>query len=267
VNVVGRGFLAHYLVEAFADRYPDVTVIAAGVTKTLAASVADFDREAELVYDVARRCRWQGRTVVFFSTSSDGMYGALDSPGHEDGPVFPTTPYGRHKLGIEAVLAQCGARWLAVRLSHVVGRGQQPHQLVPALATQIGKGVVTVRRNVYRDLIDVRHVVAALDRLLAHEISDQVVNVATGYPERVERIVTEIERRIGVVAQREIIETADPVRTLISTERLRKVLPEWDDYGFGPNYLPSLLDRYVGPVRVDAPTALDGAVVTAAEGV
>jgi nucleoside-diphosphate-sugar epimerase len=246
VDVVGRGFLAHHLVDAFADSYPDVTVVAAGVTKTLAASVADFDREANLVYDVARRCRRQGRTVVFFSTSSDGMYGAADSPGHEDGPVFPTTPYGRHKLGIEAVLARCGARWLTVRLSHVVGRGQQPHQLVPALAAQIGTGSVTVHRNVYRDLIDVRHVMVALDRLLANGIRDQIVNVASGYPERVERIVTEIERRLGVTAHREMIEKPGTVRTVISTERLCAVMPEWDELGFGPDYLPALLDRYVG---------------------
>ncbi len=259
MDVVGRGFLAHYLVEAFEDRYPDVTVVAAGVTKTLAASVADFDREANLVYDVARRCRWQGRTIVFFSTSSDGMYGALDSPGHEDGPVFPTTPYGRHKLGIEAVLARSGARWLTVRLSHVVGSGQQPHQLVPALVTQIGTGVVTVHQNVYRDLIDVRHVVAALDRLLANEIGNQIVNVASGYPERVERVVTEIERRLGSTARREMIEKPNAVRTVISTARLRAVFPDWDDFGFGPHYLPTLLDRYVGPVRAAVPAALDAA--------
>jgi nucleoside-diphosphate-sugar epimerase len=253
VEVVGRGFLARYLNEAFEDRYPNVTVIAAGVTKTLAAAVADFDREANLVYDVARHCRRQGRTVVFFSTSSDGMYGAPDSPGHEDGAVFPTTPYGRHKLGIEAVLARCGARWLTVRLSHVVGAGQQPHQLVPALTTQIGTGTVTVHQGVHRDLIDVRHVVAALDRLLANEVSDQIVNVASGYPERVERIVTEIERRIGSTAHHELIPKPNAVRTVISTARLRSVFPDWDDFGFGPHYLPPLLDRYVGPVRAAVP--------------
>jgi nucleoside-diphosphate-sugar epimerase len=259
VDVVGRGFLAHYLVEAFGDRHPDVTVVAAGVTKTLAASVVDFDREATLVYEVARRCRWQGRTVVFFSTSSDGMYGALDSPGHEEGPVFPTTPYGRHKLAIEAVLARCGARWLALRLSHVVGSGQQPHQLVPALTTQIRTGVVSVHKNVYRDLIDVRHVMAALDRLLAREVTDQIVNVATGYPERVERVVTEIERRLGTTARREIVDKPGAVRTVISTARLRAIMPEWDELGFGPNYLPSLLDRYVGPVHTRNDAVVSGA--------
>jgi nucleoside-diphosphate-sugar epimerase len=178
------------------------------------------------------------------------MYGAPDSPGHEDGPVFPTTPYGRHKLGIEAVLARCGARWLTVRLSHVVGRGQQPHQLIPALTAQIATGTVSVHRNVYRDLIDVRHVMVALDRLLANGISNEIVNVAAGYPERVERIVTEIERRLGVTAQREMVEKPGTVRTVISIARLCAVAPEWDELGFGPDYLPALLDRYVGAPAV-----------------
>jgi nucleoside-diphosphate-sugar epimerase len=113
-----------------------------------------------------------------------------------------------------------------------------------------------VHKNVYRDLIDVRHVIAALDRLLAREVTDQIVNIATGYPERVERVVTEIERRLGVTARREIVDKPGAIRTVISTARLRTIVPEWDEFGFGPNYLPSLLDRYVGPVR-----ARDDAVV------
>jgi nucleoside-diphosphate-sugar epimerase len=257
VDVVGRGFLSRYLVDGFGERYPDVTVIAAGVTKTLDAAVADFDREVNLVYDVIRRCRFQGRTVVFFSTSSDGMYGAPDSPGMEDGPVFPTTPYGRHKLAIEAVLARAGGAWLTVRLGHVVGDGQQAHQLVPALTRQIGTGVVTVHKNTYRDLIDVRHVMLALDRLLANNVRDQIVNVATGYPERVERIVTEIERRLGITARRRLVEKPGAIRTVIATERLRSLVPEWDGLGFGPSYLPALLDRYVGPVRTGVPVAAE----------
>jgi nucleoside-diphosphate-sugar epimerase len=116
-----------------------------------------------------------------------------------------------------------------------------------------------VHKNVYRDLIDVRHVIAAVDRLLAHEVIDQIVNVATGYPERVERVVTEIERRLGTAARREIVDKPGAVRTVISTARLRAIMPEWDELGFGPNYLPSLLDRYVGPVSVKDDAVVSGA--------
>jgi nucleoside-diphosphate-sugar epimerase len=248
VEVIGRGFLAAYLLDEFADRYPDVTAIAAGVTRTQRVSVTDFDREAELVYGVVRRCRTEGRTVLFFSTASDGMYSGHDSPSREDGPVFPSTAYGRHKLALESVLAHSGADWLVLRLSHVVGNGQQKHQLIPSLVAQMQSGTVAVYRDTYRDLLDVRHMIAALDCLLAKAITGQVVNVASSRPERVDRVIDEIERRLGVRARREVID--GPVRrTVACTGRLRAIMPGWDDFGFDRNYLPKLLDEYVGPVR------------------
>ncbi len=244
MEVVGRGFLAAYLLEAFADRYLDVTAIAAGVTKTSGVSVADYDREAKLVYAVVRRCRAEGRTVLFFSTASDGMYSVPDSPNREDGPLFPSTAYGRHKLALESVLAHSGARWLVLRLSHVVGRGQQKHQLLPSLVSQVRSGMVTVYRDTYRDLLDVRHMIAALDCLLAKAITGQVVNVASSRPERVEHIVDEIERRLRITARREIVDRS-PGRTVASTARLRLIMPGWDDFGFDCNYLHRLLDEYL----------------------
>jgi len=87
----------------------------------------------------------------------------------------------------------------------------------------------------------------------------QIVNVATGYPERVERVVTEIERRLGTTARREIVDKPGAVRTVISTARLRAIMPEWDELGFGSSYLPSLLDRYVGPVSVKDDAVVSGA--------
>jgi nucleoside-diphosphate-sugar epimerase len=244
---VGRGFLAGYLTEAFCGRYPDVTAIAAGVTKTQQVPVSEFDREAELVYGIVRRCREQGRLVVFFSTASDGMYGGSGSPCREDGSVFPTTAYGRHKLALESVLAHSDSRWLVLRLSHVVGRGQQPHQLMPSLISQVRSGAVKIYRHAYRDLLDVRHMIAALDYLLAEAITDQIVNVASGIPEPIDRIVGEIECRLGIAADRAVVDT--PARhSVISTARLREIMPSWD-FGFGPEYLPRLLDEYVGPVH------------------
>jgi nucleoside-diphosphate-sugar epimerase len=256
VDVVGGGFLAGHLTRAFGERYSDVTVIAAGVSRTTVASSVDFDREAALVYRVVRQCHQHGGTVVFLSTASDSMYGAPDSPGDEDGPVFPITPYGRHKLCLESVVATSGVRWLVLRLSHIVGSGQQPHQLVPALVAQIGTGAVTVYQNNYRDLLDVHHLMAALDGLLACGATDMVVNVASGIPQRVPDIVTEIERRLGVRARRKIVESAAS-RTVVATDRLRKFVPAWQDLGFGPAYLGALLDRYIGPVRDRVPV-LDG---------
>jgi nucleoside-diphosphate-sugar epimerase len=244
VEIIGDGFLSRHLTRSFADRYPDVTAIAAGVTKTTSATLADFDREAALVYDVVRRARRSGRTVVFFSTASDSMYGTLDCPGLVEGPVYPVSAYGRHKLGLEEILARSGVEYLAFRLTHIVGEGQRAHQLIPSLGRQVLEGSVTVHRNAHRDLLDVEHLLLALDRVLATGVRQEVINVASGVLEPIERVVDGIEERFGVVADRVTVDV--PVVSMpTNTARLRRLVPEWAGLGFGADYLPRLLDKYL----------------------
>jgi nucleoside-diphosphate-sugar epimerase len=255
MKIVGNGFLARHLSMAFGDRFPDVTAIAVGVSSTVLGTVEEFDREANAVYDVLRDCRDTGRTALFFSTASAGMYGAPDSPGTEDGPVFPQTIYGRHKLAIEAAIAASGVDWLVLRLSHLVGDWQPPHQLLPFLVSAVKSGEVTVFRNSHRDLVDVRQCVEVLDTLLTNNVRGTIVNMASGVPESIERIVAGIESRLGVEANWKVVDRPADT-TVVSTEKLRSLVPAANDFGFGPNYLDALLDRYVGPAadrRADGP--------------
>jgi dTDP-3-amino-3,6-dideoxy-alpha-D-glucopyranose N,N-dimethyltransferase/dTDP-3-amino-3,4,6-trideoxy-alpha-D-glucopyranose N,N-dimethyltransferase/N-methyltransferase len=249
MEIVGRGFIARHLAP-LAGRYPDVTVIAAGVSTTAVDDVAAFDREAELVYQVLRRCRAEGRTVVFFSTSSHAIYGAEGSPGTEDGPVYPTSVYGRHKLALETAARSSGADWLILRLTHLIGRGQPPHQTIPLLVKGVLSGRVRVHRDTHRDMVDVRHMVIALDRLLADGVRNTVVNIASGIPQRMEAVVRGIEQRLGRVAEWHMVDVPR-TDTTVSTKRLRELVPEVEDFGFGPDYLPALLDRYIGDIGKD----------------
>lgn len=250
MEIVGRGFLAHHL-ATIADRHPHVTAIAAGTSTTVTESTEDFDREATLVYGVTRRCLAEGRTVVFFSTASAAMYGAPDSPGTETGPVFPTSVYGRHKLALENVISAAGVDRLIVRLSHVVGDRQRGHQLLPLLVSQVLAGRVTLHRHSFRDLLDVRHLVVALDHLLTDRVQGQVVNVASGIPQPVDRVLAGVQRRLGTSAQVTVVERP-PTRAVVSTARLRTLVPAVADFGFGPDYLDALLDRYVEPLAISA---------------
>lgn len=243
MELVGNGFLARHLGSHFGNRHPDVTVIAAGVSTAASTDTAAFDREANLVGDVLRRCRADDRTVVFLSTSSAGIYGAHGSPGTEDGPVFPRTVYGRHKLALERVCELSGARVLILRLTHVVGPGQQPDQLLPALTRQVLSGSVTVHRGAYRDLLDVQHVPPALDALLSQGFHGEVVNMASGAPIAVENVVDGLEKRLSVNAEREVVQRPTE-RTLVSTRKLRALVPAFADLDFGPTYLDDMLDRY-----------------------
>lgn len=250
MEIVGRGFLAHHLTP-LAPSHPGVVAVAAGVSTTVVDQTPEFDREATMLYDVLRRCRASGSLVVFFSTASAAMYGADDSPGTEDGLIFPTSPYGRHKVALESVVQNSGVDWLVFRLSHLVGDAQRPHQLLPLLVSGVLAGEVTVHRGSHRDLVDVRNMVVALDRLLRDGVRNTTVNIASGIPQPIEAIVEGIECRLGRTADRRIVEVPR-TRTLVSTARLRSLVPEAAGFGFGPRYLDALLDSYVGKLAAVA---------------
>lgn len=244
MEIVGGGFLARHFTAHFGDAHPDVTVIAAGVSTTAAADIAAFDREADLVGDVLRRCRRDGRLVVLLSTSSAALYGSDGMPGVEDGPVFPSNAYGRHKLALERVCELSGARYLVLRLTHLVGDGQQPGQLLPTLAHGVLAGAVTVHPDAHRDLLDVRHVPPVLDALCARGVHGEVVNVASGAPIAVPDIVDGVQRRLGVAAERRLVQRP-PQLTRVSLAKLHRLVPEFAEHDFGPGYLDDLLDRYL----------------------
>jgi nucleoside-diphosphate-sugar epimerase len=251
MRIVGEGFIARHATRHFGARFPGVTLIAAGVSGVQVTEVDAFTREAELVYDVLRRCRAAGDTAVFLSTASAGMYGAPDSPGREDAPVFPLTPYGRHKLGLEAVCAVSGARCLVLRLGHIVGSGQASHQLLPALTRQLLAGRVAIHRAASRDLLDVRHLMGTLELLLAREVHGEIVNVASGVSIPVQRIVEELEARLGVRAERVLVDR--PARAAsASIDKLLGLVPEFAEHDFGPSYLERLLDRYLDDLVANA---------------
>ncbi|MET7425070.1 SDR family oxidoreductase [Dactylosporangium sp. NPDC005555] len=242
MQIIGNGFLAKNLAAAFGDRFPDVTALAAGVSSTSVTDPAEFDREAESLYAALHLCAAQGRTLLYFSTASFAMYGHTAAPATEDGPLFPPSAYGRHKLALEACVRASGVRHLVLRLSHVVGPHQRPHQLLPAIVRQVGTGTVTVYRGAHRDLLDARDLMHAIDRLLLADAGDLVVNVASGRPLPVEEIVDGIATRLRVSPDRVYL-PGPFTRTEVSLDLLRTFVP---DFAPGdPGYLDKLLDRYL----------------------
>ncbi|MFC4131817.1 NAD-dependent epimerase/dehydratase family protein [Hamadaea flava] len=228
-----------------ADRHPDAVVFAAGVSSVSAVGEGEFAREAELLYSVLRSCVAHGRRIVYFSTSSSSMYGGQGSTGRERDPVYPTNPYGRHKLALEGVVTASGADHLLLRLSHTIGVGQPPHQLLPALVRQIAAGHIQVFRGAHRDLIDVADVVTIVDSLLKSCVVNEVVNVATGVGVPVEEVLDHVESRLRPdrPVVREYVDR--PNRHEVSIEKLRRLVPAVDGMRFGPDYFRPVIDRYL----------------------
>ena len=74
-------------------------------------------------------------------------------PSRPNGPQ-PTSPYGRHQLACEEVVAASRIPYLIVRLPNVVGSPGNPKQLVPNLVGQVLAGRVHVQGRATRDLVD-----------------------------------------------------------------------------------------------------------------
>lgn len=244
MEIVGNGLLAGHLRESFGDRYPRVVAAAAGVTKTTGATIADYDREAELVYRLLRRCRTERRLLLFFSTASFAMYGPASGPSNESDPLYPPAAYGRHKLALESCVRASGADHLILRLTHVVGIHRQPNQLLPALVNQVLGGTVTIHHGAARDLLDAEDFCFALDRLLESGVGNTVVNIASGEQQPIELIVERVEQRLGMTARRDYVH-GRATRTRPSIERLLGLVPEFRKERIGPDYLERLLDSYL----------------------
>ncbi|MEV5329715.1 NAD-dependent epimerase/dehydratase family protein [Nonomuraea sp. NPDC052634] len=245
MEIVGRGFIARNL-QSIAHRHPDVVAFAAGVPNSTVKDDDEFGREAALLYEVVRRCLRQGRRLVFFSTASVAMYGGEGSAGTEDGPIFPGGAYGRHNLALETALARSGVDYLVLRVSNLIGPHQRDNGLLPVLVGGIRAGTVTVYRGATRDLIDIADMTRILDGLLDLRLSREVVNVATGHAVPVERIVAHIESRLGMVADRRVVDGPVPhAAASVSIAKLRGFMPEVDRLGFGPRYYARVLDKYL----------------------
>ncbi|GLY32461.1 SDR family oxidoreductase [Kineosporia sp. NBRC 101731] len=250
MDVIGTGFLARHL-ATLENRHRDVIALAAGVSWASGTSAADFAREEALVRRTAERCRNTGRTLLFFSTASAGVYGS-EKPGLESDPPHARSPYGAHKLGLEEVVRCSGADHLVLRLGHLVGPGQPEHQLLPTLTRRLRSGSVTVQRHATRDLVDVTDVVGVIDALLSAGARQQIVNVASGYAVPVGLVIDHLELRLGTQARREFQDAGashrvgiGKLRTLVAADRLP---------AFGPDYFRRVLDDFVAAETTRTPT-------------
>ena len=92
------------------------------------------------------------------------------------------------------MIVNSGVNYLIVRLANLVGRTQNKSQLIPALVEQIKQGQVTVFAQAVRDLLDVDDFASILVWLLAADVMNDTLLVASGQSIAVGEIVRELEQ-------------------------------------------------------------------------
>lgn len=162
--VVGDGMMAKAF-SVFAPRN-DVVVFASGVSDSTETRQAAFEREGALL--ARTRAAHPDALVLYFGTCS------VADPDRRD------TPYVRHKLAMEALLAAARGPWMVLRLPLAIGPGHRGNTLAKYLYERIVRGEpFEVWSRSMRYPIDVADVVAIAERLVADRASwNRPINVA-----------------------------------------------------------------------------------------
>lgn len=210
---------------------PDLIVHAAAQTSVPRSVLQpDLDHSINVggtlrVVEVARAV---GARVVFLS-SGGAIYGETRGASEDDTPR-PVSPYGRHKLEAERVLAGGGVPYAALRLANVYGPQQSADTLdavIPNLARQLGAGEpVTIQGDGLqtRDFVHVDDVVRAVLLLGGVDVSG-IWNVGTGVATSILQLLGMLERVIGpAVAVRHLPARQGDVRhSCLNVAKIRRL--------------------------------------------
>jgi nucleoside-diphosphate-sugar epimerase len=163
----------------------------------------------------------------------------------EVGRPAPTSPYGRHKLECEEIIAASGAKYLVLRLPNVVGPAGNPSQLVPSLVAQAVAGHMVVRSGATRDLIDVDDIVQIVGALVRRGTTNATLNVASGISTPVEQLAGQIANILGVSPTFALVDGGD--RQEFSIALVRSLLPSYPP--FDQDYPAIVLNRHVPAIH------------------
>jgi NDP-hexose 4-ketoreductase len=222
LEVIGRGLLARAFTSVAEEGFSAI-ICASGVSDSSCPDEDAFWRERALLKDVAARARASDAVLVYFSAAP--VYGRASGLRSELDIVTPLTPYGRHKLECERLLAADRARFLILRLPNVVGPGGNPQQLIPSLVAQALRGSVITKIGATRDLLDVDDLVRIVTALLRKGIHNEVLNVASGISTPVPRLVACIVDVLGASPSISEIDGGDAQE--FSTNKVRGLLKNY----------------------------------------
>jgi nucleoside-diphosphate-sugar epimerase len=238
MRVMGRGMVARSLYP-YIEAHPDAVAFAGGLANSLTIDDAPYERELGLLRATLDQCRADGHRLVYFS-SAGAIYGATDNERSEDMPCFPVTRYGKHKQLCEETIRDSGARYLIIRLANLVGKDQNPTQLIPALVHQVKDGHVKIQQNATRDIMDVDDFADIVNRLLAVSTENKTIIIAAGQSVPVRDLVHAIQNALQCKATIEVSPNGESQR--FSIDKLRALLP---DLTFSSNYYQLVIEKYV----------------------
>ena len=180
--VVGSGMMAQAF-SSYAEN-PRTVIFASGVSNSLERDPHAFSRERNLL--AAVRNANPEALLVYFSTCS------IEDADRRN------TPYVKHKLAMESLLANAPGKWLVFRFPLVIGRGHRGATFAQFLYRKISEGKsFEIWTNATRYPLDIDDVLRVAQEFIENrQIVNQRINVALrSYP--VSEFVRVMEQIVG----------------------------------------------------------------------
>ncbi len=225
--VVGSGLIGKRF-KAYSDSTAHL-IFASGVSNSSAADTIAFEREAELL--AATSVVHPKKILVYFSTCS--IYDV----------ALAQSPYVRHKVAMEKLVAMHAGGYIIFRVSNPVGHTPNNNTVFNFFIQHIQSGLpFTVWAEAQRNLIDLDDMYSACDFILQQQLFlNRIINVANPVNYRVLDIVQVIEKYLHRRAIYTLVDKASA--PLID---VTDILPVYKSLSisFGENYLWQTLEKY-----------------------
>lgn len=226
--IVGSGMMARAF-AAFRDA-GNVLIFASGVSNSTANDLSAFVRERQLLEDA--RKTYPDALLVYFGTCS------------ADDPDRAGTPYVRHKLAMESLVATIGGSWLTLRLHLAIGREGSPTTFAQFLYDRITRGEhFEVWSRAIRYPIDVDDVVRIATRLISDPVlRDRTINIGLRRYSALE-FVRAMERAVGLAARFTLVEKGQSLELRCPEAA---AVADRLSLDYGEDYLERVLRKYFG---------------------
>ncbi|MEI7911050.1 MAG: NAD-dependent epimerase/dehydratase family protein [Verrucomicrobiota bacterium] len=223
--LIGTGLLAQAFLTPFAQR-EDVCIYAAGVSNSGCTSSLEFERERKLL------------TQTLLSQSHVGAFVYFGTCSVRD-PVAKNTPYVRHKLAMEHLVA-AHPRHLILRLPQIAGRTPNPHTLLNYLYARISRSEgFELWKNAKRNIIDIDDVAAIAGQIIADKsLRNLTLNIANPVCDSIVDIVAAMERAVGKPALCQVIDLGSGYQIDVSA------ISGMAAARFGHDYLERVIGKY-----------------------
>jgi hypothetical protein len=225
MKLIGNGLLARSFLNSQLPE--DCVIIASGVSNSLEQRACEFEREANLIQDTIQKN--PEVKIVYFSTTS-----VLQ---------LHKTPYTKHKLAMEGLIA-AGAKYFHIfRLPQLVGIVKNSTLISFFVESIIQGRKLSLQSQAKRNLVDVEDFVRLAKFLIENNIEqNRIMTVAGRYNVSVLEIVDEIAAILNKEILFEIIEGGEGISLDIG---LLESYIRLNDPILFPDYWKAVLRKYV----------------------